>query len=337
LLVETVLSNRSLEEINMRDVTSDRPFAGKHAVVIGGGVIGASWAALFLANGLKVTISDPDPEIERKVRDVIAGAVPALEAIGFAAVPTGALLFEKDNSKAVANADFVQECGPEKPEFKQALWKKIEISAPKDALLLSSSSTIPASIQNTQMEDPGRLVIGHPFNPPHLMPLVEVVPSPKTNPAITAQVMAFYNGIGKVALEIRKEISGFVANRLQAAIFQESVFLVKEGVVTLDQLDDVMTSSLGIRWATSGPFLSFHLGGGPGGLSHFLEHLGPSMEGAWKYLGKASLDDTTKALLNDQLTASYGKTPYAALSEERDDKEVAVMNGLALVRKSDAA
>jgi ketoreductase RED1 len=320
----------------MREVTSDRPFAGKHAVVIGGGVIGASWAALFLANGLKVTISDPDPEIESKAKAIIAGAVPALKAIGYASVPTATLLFEKDNSKAVANADFVQECGPEKPEFKQALWKSIETAAPREALLLSSSSTIPASVQNQEMEDPGRLVIGHPFNPPHLMPLVEVVPSPKTDPDITARAMAFYNGIGKVALDIKKEIPGFVANRLQAAIFQESVFLVTEGVVTLDQLDDVVTNALGIRWATSGPFLSFHLGGGPGGLTHFLEHLGPSMVAAWKYLGKPNLDDATKALLTGQLNASYGKTPYTALSEVRDEKEVAVMNGLAPVRNNAA-
>jgi ketoreductase RED1 len=238
------------------------------------------------------------------------------------------LFFEKDNSKAVAGADIVQECGPENPDFKKALWKRIEIAAPNDALLSSSSSTIPASIQNSEMENPGRLVIGHPFNPPHLMPLVEVVPSPKTEPRITARAMAFYNGIGKVALEIKKEISGFVANRLQAAIFQESVFLVKEGVVTLDQLDDVVTNSLGIRWATSGPFLSFHLGGGTGGLAHFLEHLGPPTEAAWKHLGKASLDDATKVLLIEQLNASYGKTPYAALAGARDDKEVAVMNSL---------
>jgi ketoreductase RED1 len=320
----------------MHVFTMARPFAGQHAVVIGGGVIGASWAALFLANGLKVTISDPDPDIEGKVRAIIAGAEPALRAIGFSAVSVEHLLFEKDNAVAVATADLVQECGPERPDFKQALWQKIELAAPKDALLLSSSSTIPASIQNKDMRDPGRLLIGHPFNPPHLMPLVEVVPSPKTSPDITARAMAFYNDIGKVALEIKKEMPGFVANRLQAAIFQESVYLVTEGVVTLDQLDSVVTNSLGIRWATSGPFLSFHLGGGPGGLAHFLEHLGPPTEAAWKYLGKPHLDATTKSLLIDQLNASYGKIPYAVLSEERDDEEVAVMSGIAAIRNGAA-
>jgi ketoreductase RED1 len=307
----------------------DHAYAGKTAVIVGGGVIGASWAALFLVNGLKVVISDPDPDIATKARALIAAALPVLKALGYDEPDLqGKLSFEKDNAKAVAHADIVQECGPEKVDFKQALWKTIEAAAPKDALLFSSSSTIPASVQFTQMADPSRLVVGHPFNPPHLMPLVEVVPTPQTDPAITARALDFYRSVGKVALEIKKEIPGFVANRLQAAIFQESVYLVSEGVVTLDQLDDVVTNSLGIRWATSGPFLSFHLGGGPGGLAHFMAHLGPPMELAWQRLGKASFDEATKALLLKQLGASFGALSFYALSEIRDDKEVAVIKGL---------
>ncbi|AMM18733.1 hydroxylacyl-CoA dehydrogenase (plasmid) [Burkholderia sp. PAMC 28687] len=313
----------------MPTLSSNRAYAGKTAVIIGGGVIGASWAALFLVNGLKVIVSDPDPEIAVKVRALIAAALPALKTLGYSEPDVeGNLSFERNNARAVALADVVQECGPEKVEFKQALWKTIETAAPREALLFSSSSTIPASVQDAQMVDRSRLVIGHPFNPPHLMPLVEVVPTPTTDPAITARALDFYRGVGKVALEIRKEVPGFVANRLQAAIFQEAVFLVAEGVVSLQQLDDVVTSSLGIRWATSGPFLSFHLGGGPGGFAHFLEHLGPPMELAWKHLGKASLDDATKTLLVKQLGASYGASSFYALSEVRDDREVAVINGL---------
>lgn len=309
--------------------TTKYPYAGSTAAIIGGGVIGASWAALFLVNRLKVVVSDPDPEIEIKVKGIIAAALPALADLGY---ETGDveqnLSFEKDNSTAVANADLVQECAPERVEFKQGLWQTIEAAAPRDALLCSSSSSIPASVQNVRMADPARLLIGHPFNPPHLMPLVEVVPTPLTDPSLTARAVEFYNGIGKVALEIRKEIPGFVANRLQAAIFQESVYLVKEGVVTLKQLDDVMTSSLGIRWATSGPFLSFHLNGGPGGFTHFLEHLGPPMEASWQHLGKASFDEATKALLTEQLAPAYGAESFEVLSELRDGKEVAVMSAL---------
>lgn len=305
------------------------PYAGSTAAIIGGGVIGASWAALFLVNRLNVVISDPDPDIATKVKSVIAAASPALADLGY---ETGDiernLSFEPDNAAAVAGADIVQECGPERLDFKQALWQTIEAAAPKDALLFSSSSTLPASVQNTRMTERSRLLIGHPFNPPHLMPLVEVVPTPLTNPELTTRALDFYNGVGKVALELKKEIPGFVANRLQAAIFQESIHLVTEGVVTLDQLDDVVTSSLGIRWATCGPFLSFHLGGGPGGLTHFMEHLGPPMEAAWQDLGKASFDVRTKALLIEQLAPSYGSASYDVLSELRDTREVAVISAL---------
>jgi ketoreductase RED1 len=309
--------------------TSKYPYAGSTAAVIGGGVIGASWAALFLVNRLNVVISDPDPDIESKVKDVIDAALPALADLGYEIGDIEAnLSFEPDNATAVAAADLVQECAPERLEFKQALWQTIEAAAPADALLCSSSSTLPASAQNTLMTDRSRLLIGHPFNPPHLMPLVEVVPTPLTNPELTTRAVAFYNGVGKVAMPLKKEITGFVANRLQAAIFQESIHLVTEGVVTLDQLDNVVTSSLGIRWATCGPFLSFHLGGGPGGLTHFMEHLGPPLEVMWQNLGKASFDEPTKALLNAQLAPSYAAVPYDTLSELRDAEEVAVISAL---------
>ena len=286
-------------------------------------------------NGLKVIVSDPDPDIQTKVKDLVANALPTLRALGYETSDLESKLsFESDNSRAVANADIVQECGPERLDFKQQLWKTLEAAAPKDALLFSSSSTLPASKQFALMTDQTRLVIGHPFNPPHLMPLVEVVPTPQTDPAITARALAFYKAVGKVALEIKKEISGFVANRLQAAIFQESIYLVTQGVVTLDQLDDVVTSSLGIRWATSGPFLSFHLGGGPGGLAHFLEHLGPPTEATWRELGQVHLDEPTKALLVSQVAKTYGTASYTTLSEDRDDKEVAVINGLSQVQNA---
>ena len=316
----------------MPNHASEHPYAGSTAAIIGGGVIGASWAALFLVNGLNVVISDPDPEIATKAKSVITAALPALADLGYKVSDVEAnLSFEADNAAAVANADLVQECGPERLEFKRALWKTIEAAAPADALLCSSSSTLPASLQNTLMADPSRLLIGHPFNPPHLMPLVEVVPTPVTAPELTARAVEFYNGVGKVALQLKKEIPGFVANRLQAAMFQESIHLVTEGVVTLNELDDVVTSSLGIRWATCGPFLSFHLGGGPGGLTHFMEHLGPPLEVAWQNLGKASFDGPTKALLTEQLAPSYGAASYEVLSELRDTKEVAVISALSEV------
>ncbi|WP_084579172.1 3-hydroxyacyl-CoA dehydrogenase NAD-binding domain-containing protein [Sphingomonas azotifigens] len=305
-------------------------YTGKTAAVIGGGVVGASWAALFAAHGLQVVISDPDPDIERKAMAMIAAAIPSLVALGHAPFdPAARIRFERDNGYAVADAFIVQECGPERPGFKQAVWELIEASAPADALLCSSSSGLPASLQQTEMHDQTRLIIAHPFNPVHLMPLVELVPSPTTDPAVIARAVAFYDALGKVTRVIRKEIPGFVANRLQAAIFRECVSLVRNGVVTVEELDDIVTTSVGVRWATAGPFLSLHLGGDAGGLPESVERLGPLVERLWASLGTPRLDEQTKALILLQADDSYGAWSIADLTATRDAKEVAVINALA--------
>jgi len=301
---------------------------GKRAVVIGGGVIGSSWAALFLANGMQVTVSDPDPDVETKVKAVLKDATPSLTELGYNAPDAANLSFEADNSKASSSAYVIQECGPEREDFKKDLWAKIEGAAPKDALLLSSSSGITATKQSTSMHDPGRLVIGHPVNPPYLIPLVEVVPGEKTTKAQTEAAMTFYKSVGKTPVLVHKELQGFVANRLQSALFKECVYLVVQGVMTVADLDQVVTESLGIRWATGGPFLSFHLSGGPGGFAAFLQHLAPGVESNWKNAGDATFDDKTKKLLLDQVARAYGHTPYDQLSGTRDTKEVAVIGAV---------
>lgn len=314
-----------MQESNKQDAY---PGGVEHATIIGGGVIGASWAALFLANGVAVTVNDPDPEIAGKVKTIIHDAIPALSGLGY---QTDGLMdqltFQSDLAAAVASTDLIQENGPENPAFKKDLWRRIEAAAPADALLLSSSSSIPASTQSADMANPGRLIVGHPFNPPHLMPLVEVVPSPKSDAATIARVMDFYRGVGKVALELKKEIPGFVANRLQAAIFRECMYLVREKVVSMQELDDIVTNSLGIRWACNGPFLSFHLGGGTGGMAHFVTHLGKGgMEKLWATFGDVSFDDATNQLLIDQAAQFFGGHSMEALSGDRDQKQVAILN-----------
>ncbi|WP_227246413.1 3-hydroxyacyl-CoA dehydrogenase NAD-binding domain-containing protein [Paraburkholderia caribensis] len=305
------------------------PLDQKKVVVIGGGVIGASWAALFLANGMRVVINDPQPGIESKVCDYVAQAMPALQALGYdMSAALQQLSFESVLANAVADADFVQENGPERADFKTALWATIERSAPAHCLFFSSSSGIPASIQASQMQSPGRLIIGHPFNPPHLLPLVEVVPNPQTARALIDASLDFYRALGKCPLEIRKEIDGFVANRLQSAIFRECVYLVSQGVITAADLDSVVTQSLGIRWATNGPFLSFHLGGGDGGFSHFVDHLAPGMETRWReqLASTVHFDEATKKLLVEQIESGYGDRSIAQLAEARDEREITIIN-----------
>lgn len=304
--------------------------SGRKVTVVGGGVIGASWAALFVANGLRVTVNDPDPDVAKKVLSYCEEAKPSLSALGYADFNINDISFESDLTKALEDADYVQENGPERLDFKSDLWKRIESEAPENALLLSSSSGIEASKQSEGMKQPGRLLIGHPFNPPHLMPLVEIVPGEKTPRELTARAIEFYEAIGKVALEIKMEVPGFVANRLQSAIFRECVYLVKEGVVSVGDLDKVVTSSLGIRWATGGPFLSFHLGGGAGGFAHFIEHLAPGMASRWKgqMATDVQFDEDTNKLLLTQIQEAYGNSSIPLLNAERDVKEVAVMKGV---------
>ena len=301
--------------------------------VIGAGVIGASWTAVFLAHGLSVLINDPRDDVEAVVHDYIGKASSTLEALGLPTKNLAAKLrFEADLARAVSDADLVQENGPERVEFKQDLWARIELHVPAHALLLSSSSAKTATEQSIKMRNPGRLLIGHPFNPPHLIPLVEVVPGERTELEAIADAVAFYKALGKVPRVLRKEIQGFVANRLQRAIFRECCHLVLEGVVTVDELDDVVTSSIGLRWAADGPFRSFHLGGGPGGFVSFFRQFAPGMEAAWKSQAAVMLDAKSQQIIIDQAEASFAATPPEKLERERDKKQLAILNALAAVR-----
>ncbi|MFE7400719.1 3-hydroxyacyl-CoA dehydrogenase NAD-binding domain-containing protein [Streptomyces sp. NPDC057557] len=194
-----------------------------------------------------------------------------------------------------------------------------------DTLLLTSTSGIRATDIAEAMKQPGRLVVGHPFNPPHLVPLVEVVPGEKTDPATVERAVAFYTALGKKPQVLRKEVPGFVANRLQAALFREAISLVARGVVTESQLDDIVTSSIGLRWAVEGPFRTFALGGGPGGLLHFLEHLGPGLQSLWDDLGTPTLDKPTVRLLSQQAVSDV---PIDTLAAQRDRAQIKVMHAL---------
>jgi ketoreductase RED1 len=301
----------------------------QNVTVIGAGAIGLSWAALFLANGLKVTINDPRADVEEATLKGIDEISPTLKALGYdVRILTSKLYFEKDLNKAVKDADLIQENGPENVAFKQDLYVQIEANLKPTALVLSSSSGIPATVFTEKMKDAGRVLIGHPFNPPHLIPLVEIVPGKRTSKEAIAEAVQFYTAIGKSAIVIEKEIPGFVANRLQSALFRESIYLVSQGVVSIESLDQIVSSSIGLRWAVAGPFKTFTLGGGPGGLPHFLKHLGPPIESSWKTLGDPNLDQHTTDLLLEQSNNSYARIPYEELTKERDEQQLAVLNAL---------
>jgi ketoreductase RED1 len=312
--------------------TVDRPALldrYRNVCVIGAGVIGASWTALFLAHGLSVVVNDLQPDIETVVKAALLKIVPTLRALGLPHQSLDRnLRFETDLDRAVATADLVQENGPERPEWKQQLWARIEPAVPKHALLLSSSSARPATEQGREMKDASRLLVGHPFNPPHLIPLVEVVPGERTDPRAVEEAVAFYEALGKVPRVLKKETQGFVANRLQRAIMREACYLVQEGVVTVDELDDIVTSSIGLRWAVNGPFSSFHMGGGPQGLESFFQHLGKNMAASFKVIPSVELDEKLQRRIIDQAAASFGRIPIPEMERERDDAQVALLRAL---------
>jgi ketoreductase RED1 len=298
--------------------------------VIGAGVIGSSWAALFLAHGHAVIVNDPDPDVQAVLDDALAQIAPTLRRLGLPTDDLAARLsVDADLEAAVAGADIVQENGPERVDFKRALWARVEAAAPSTALLLSSSSAIPATAQAKTMTDASRLLVGHPFNPPHLLPLVEVVPGRDTSEAAVAEAVAFFASLGKTPRVLHKEIGGFVANRLQRAIFRESCYLVLEGVVDVAELDDIVTSSLGLRWAVNGPFSSFDLGGGPDGLAGFFAKFGDDLNRAWREQPALDLDTAARERIAAQAQSAFGGGSRADAEAARDAGQLAILRALA--------
>lgn len=305
--------------------------AYRTAAVIGAGTIGLSWTALFAAHGLTVRVSDPRPDLAEAVAAALADFAPHLAARGLDVEGLADRVhIAADVTEAVRDADVVQENGPERVEFKKDLFAALVREAPAHALLLSSSSAIPSTAFTADLggEDAGRILIGHPFNPPHLLPLVEVVPGERTTEEGVQAAVDFYTLVGRTPVVERKEIPGFVGNRLQNALNREAIHLVEQGVVTPEDLDRVMTNSLGIRWSTVGPFLGSHLGGGPGGYRHMAEHIGASMKQMWAGLGTPSQTPEETERLIEAVEKAYGSSTYSDLTETRDRRQLAVLAAL---------
>ncbi|MET7773679.1 3-hydroxyacyl-CoA dehydrogenase NAD-binding domain-containing protein [Nocardia sp. NPDC005366] len=248
--------------------------------VIGTGVIGAGWAALFLAAGREVVAHDPGVGAEERLRDDVARLWPSLARLGMAdgGVPDR-LTFTDDPAEAVSEAVFVQENGPERSDIKQRLFTTLDQAAAPNTVIASSSSGIaPSQLQAMCTRYPERVLVGHPFHPCHLIPLVEVVPGPGTSETAIDRAMTVYSSLGKRPIRIRQELPGHVVNRLQAALWQEAYSLVERGVASVADIDAAISYGPGLRWALLGPLVNQHLSGGPGGLAHVLEHLGPPTE-----------------------------------------------------------
>jgi carnitine 3-dehydrogenase len=265
----------------------------RRAAVIGTGIIGASWATCFLAHGLDVTAFDPRDGAETSLRETIAAQWPAMQAIGLApdASPER-LKFVASPEEAAAEAHFVQENTPERLETKREMFRRLDAVAPGTAILASSSSTLMASeFQDACGRHPERVVLGHPFNPPHLIPLVEVGGGKATSAQAIERALRFYRAIGKHPIHLRKEVRGHIANRLQAALWQEAFHLVASGVASVADVDAAISEGPGLRWALFGPFLNLHLAGGPPGIGELFDKpLWQATEAIWRDLGRVSVD-----------------------------------------------
>jgi ketoreductase RED1 len=298
--------------------------------VIGGGVTGSSWTAVFLAHGHEVILSDPNPNIESTINDALGHITPTLDRLGLPTTElTAGLRFEPDVALAVAEADVVQENAPERLAIKHDLWAQVEPASRPGALWLSSSSALTATAQAQGLADPSRLLVAHAYHPPHLLPLVEVVPGERTSAEAVADAVKFFSGVGKNPQVLNKEISGFVAHRLQRAIFREACYLVLEGVVSVPELDDIVTSSLGPRWAVNGPFSSLHLNGGPGGLAEYFDKYAVELDRSWRSQPPVALDTEAQRTIIAQVTASFGQLPREVAEALRDRGQLAVLAALA--------
>jgi len=276
----------------------DKPI--RRIAIVGTGVIGASWAAQYLARGFDVIATDPAPHAEADLRKYVDEAWDALTTIGLSGgAARDRLTFTTNLSEALSQADLVQENGPERPDFKMKLYSEMDALTPVDSLLASSSSGITPSVIQSKCRHPERVVIGHPFNPPHIIPLVEVVGGTRTSPDAVHQAMTFYASIGKKPIHLKKELPGHVANRFQAALYREMLYLIEQGVLSVEDTDAAVSYGPGLRWGVMGQSLQWHLGGGSGGIAHFMDHLMAPLEAMMKALGTPNVTPELKQQVVD--------------------------------------
>ncbi len=305
----------------------------RRVALVGGGVIGSGWAARCLAHGLDVVASDPAPGAEAKIRAAVANAWPALTKVG---LEPGAsqerLAFAKDLESAVAEADFIQESAPENDDLKRRLHARIDAAArPATVIASSSSGLLPTSFQ-ADCRRPERVLVGHPFNPVYMLPLVEVLGGEKTSPAAIEQAIAFYKRIGMRPLRVKVEVPGYIADRLQEALWREALHLIADGVCTTGDIDDAIRFGPGLRWSFFGTCLIYHLAGGDEGMAHFMEHFGPALELPWTSLKGPELTPELTRRMVEGTKAQAGGRSVKELERFRDDCLIAVTRAIAEVR-----
>ncbi|KAL1647492.1 hypothetical protein SLS61_007316 [Didymella pomorum] len=303
----------------------------QHVSIIGCGSIGASWAALFLAQGLTVTAFDINAAAEASLRKLVTNALPVLKSLGLQKSPfasADSIISTTNLAEALQHADFVQENGPERLELKQNMFSEIASLVRPNVIIATSSSGLTCSSIQAGMSaatNPSRVVVGHPFNPPHLIPLVEVVGGEQTSPSAIEQTMAFYNAMGKKPVHVKKEVVGHIANRLQAALMREMLSMLQNDTCSVSDIDDAMAYGPGLRWGIMGPNTLFHLAGGEQGAQHMADHLLEPVT-TWWAKEDPVLDDKLKKKWVDSTMEAVGERKFDDLVTQRDEELVRLLN-----------
>ena len=324
-------------------MSSNKPI--RRIAIVGAGVIGASWAAEYLARGFDIIATDPAPNAEANLRKYIDEAWKDLMNIGRTkGASRDRLTFTTDLKEALSKADFVQENGPERPDFKIKLFAQMDEVTPVDSLIASSSSGITPSVIQSKCKRPERILVGHPFNPPHIIPLVEVVGGTKTSPDAVEQALAFYAAIGKKPVHLKKELAGHVANRLQAALYREVMYLIQHDVLSVEDADVAVSYGPGLRWGVMGPSLQWHLGGGAGGIKHFMDHLMDPLAAIIKSLGSPGITPELKKTIVEGVLHEASNRSVNELAQKENELLIGLLrlraqesNGVATARPNQQA
>jgi carnitine 3-dehydrogenase len=297
----------------------------RRLAVIGTGVIGSGWAARALARGLEVCAWDPAPNAEERLRAAVANAWPALRRVGLVkGASRRRLSFAPSVAAAVAGADFVQESAPEDETLKRSLIAEIDRATDPHVIIASSSSGFLPSHLQDRCRHPARVLVGHPFNPVYLLPLVEVVAGTRTSRESVAAAITFYRGLGMRPLHVRKEIDGYISDRLQEALWREALHMVADGVATTQEIDDAMVYGPGLRWAFMGTCLAFHMAGGEAGMPHMLEQFQVGGN-AWTRLPAPRLTPELARRIIEGTAAQADGRSMKQLERWRDDNLIKVM------------
>lgn len=305
------------------------------AAIIGGGVIGSAWASRFLLNGWDVRFHDPAPNSEAVLNKVLDKARRWVPEVYDQLPAEGALKLCASIAEAVTGADWVQESTPERLEIKQAVLAEIQASCNTEAIVASSTSGFMPSELQAGSARPEQILVAHPYNPVYLLPIVEVVPSAVVPEETVQHVEALLRDIGMKPITLRAEIPAHVGDRLLEAVWREALWLIKDGVATTEQIDDIMTHGFGLRWAQKGLFETYRTAGGEAGMKHFLEQFGPCLQWPWtKLTDVPDLDDALIDRIVEQSDAQAGGRSVSELEEERDANLVAMLKAL---RQEDTA